>query len=55
MPVKNFIRLKELPFSVAADDKLASVNLYMRERDRVPMAAVIAGTACCTGAGSRRC
>ena len=39
--VKNFIRLKELPFSVAADDKLASVNLYMRERDRVPMAAVI--------------
>lgn len=39
--VKNFVRLKELPFSVAADDKLVSVNLYMREHDRVPMAAVI--------------
>lgn len=39
--VRNFVRLKELPFPVAADDKLGSVNLYMRERDRVPMAALI--------------
>jgi|GEM_PF-1145723 len=39
--VRNFVRLKELPFPVAADDKLVSVNLYMRERDRVPMAALI--------------
>lgn len=39
--VRNFVRLKELPFPVAADDKLNSVNLYMRERDRVPMAALI--------------
>jgi len=39
--VRNFVRLKELPFPVAADDKLNTVNLYMRERDRVPMAALI--------------
>ncbi|MDR0932765.1 MAG: redoxin domain-containing protein [Victivallales bacterium] len=39
--IGNFVRLKELPFSVAADDKLSSVNFYMRERDRVPMAAII--------------
>ena len=26
---------------MAADDKLVSVNLYMRERDRIPMAALI--------------
>lgn len=39
--IRNFVRLKELPFPVAADDQLNSVNLYMRERDRVPMAAVI--------------
>lgn len=39
--IREFVRLKELPFPVAADDRLNSVNLYMRERDRVPMAAVI--------------
>ena len=27
--VRNFVRLKELPFPVAADDKLNTVNLYM--------------------------
>ena len=39
--ISEFMRLKELPFPVAADDRLNSVNLYMRERDRIPMAAVI--------------
>ncbi len=39
--VRELPELKDLPFPVAADDKLTSVNLYMRERDRVPMAALI--------------
>ena len=39
--IRNLVRLQKLPFPVAADDKLTSVNLYMRQRDQVPMVALI--------------
>ncbi len=39
--MKNFFRLKELPFPVIADDLLELVNLFLRDRDRVPTAVVI--------------
>ena len=39
--IAKFNRLNELPFPVAADNMLATVNRYMRSNDRIPMAAVI--------------
>lgn len=39
--MQNFFRLKELPFPVISDDLLELVNLFLRERDRVPTAVVI--------------
>ncbi len=39
--IAKFNRLDELPFPVAADNMLATVNHYMRSTDRIPMAAVI--------------
>lgn len=39
--IAKFNRLNELPFPVAADNMLATVNRYMRSNDRIPMAAII--------------
>ncbi len=39
--IAKFNRLDELPFPVAADSMLATVNHYMRSIDRIPMAAII--------------
>ena len=39
--IEKFNRLDELPFPVAADNMLATVNHYMRSTDRIPMAAII--------------
>lgn len=39
--IAKFNRLNELPFPVAADNMLATVNRYMRSNDRIPMAAIV--------------
>lgn len=39
--IAKFNRLDELPFPVAADNMLATVNHYMRPGDRIPMAAIV--------------
>ena len=39
--VASFFRLKELPFPVGSDGEAATLRLYAREQDRIPMAAVI--------------
>lgn len=39
--IEKFYRLKELPFPVASDNEVATMRLYLRERDRIPMVAII--------------
>ncbi len=39
--VRGYERLKELPFPVASDNEVETMRLYLRETDRIPMAAVI--------------
>lgn len=39
--IAKFNRINELPFPVAADNMLATVNHYMRSTDRIPMAAIV--------------
>jgi len=39
--LKTLKDLDKLPFPVAADDKLDSVNNYMRQTDKVPMIAIV--------------
>ncbi len=39
--IEKFYRLKELPFPVASDSEVATMRLYLRERDRIPMVAII--------------